>query len=154
MNKYNKQIKVISNNVKMDDAEKIANLSALLEKFESEAKQIEINYKTNYDKIEDKKSRFYWWQMVITVCAGIVTMSTATKSLEVSDIATLNNLICAISGTITGAGIGSMVLEEMGVPIFKDDRALTNAKKLSEACEEIRKILNKMNNSLSQSQLQ
>ena len=152
MNKYSKQVKVIEKNIEISDAEKISALSELLQKFENESTTLENNYKDNFLKNENKKSRFYWWQMIATVLAGLVTMSTATKSLETNDILTINNLICAISGTITGAGIGSMVLEEMGVPIFKEDRQLLNAKKMKSACTEIRKILNKLETPASQTQ--
>lgn len=151
MNKYSKQIKVIERNVELSDAEKISALSSLLQQFENESNVLETNYKKNYLKNDNKKSHFYWWQMIITVCAGLVTMATATKSLEVTDIATLNNLICGISGAITGAGIGSMALEEIGVPIFKSDRQILNSKKLNSACDEIKQILNKMN---SENQIQ
>ena len=154
MNKYKKQIKVIERNSKISNDEKIDSLMSLLSQFEEKYKDIDQNYKVNFAENTDKRSRFYWWQMILTVFAGLVTMATATKSLETNDLLTLNNLICAISGTITAAGIGSMFLEESGVPIFKEDREMNELRKLGFACIEIKNALSKLKEESNEKQMQ
>ena len=144
MDKFNKQFKVISTNEKLSDLEKISALESLLRQVEAEQKNIRDDYKTNFAKYEDHKSRFYWWQMVLTCCAGLITMSTATKSLEPADISILTEIICATAGSITFAGIGSMVAEELGAPIFKIDRKLKKADNMSITCENIRSVIVKL----------
>ena len=144
MNKYKTQINVISKNESLYMQEKIDALSSLLKDFEEKYANLDYKIDNNYLVNSEKRSRFYWCQMVVTVLAGIVTMATATKSLETTDLMTINNLICAVSGTITAAGIGSMVLEEMGVPIVKEDREINELRKIGFACIEIKNILEKL----------
>lgn len=147
MNQYKKQIKVVSKNDKVSDSEKIAALKSLLEQFENEYQTIDSKLDNNFMENQNKKSRFYFNQMLITVLAGIVTMATATKSLETTELLTLNNLICGFAGTITAAGIGSMALEELGFPILEEDRQINKMRKLGLACIEIKNILENLENS-------
>ncbi len=146
MNKYDKQIKVISKNENLADSEKISALTSLLSEFEGKALNIDNYIKENYISLANSQSKFYWRQMVITVVAGIITMSTAAKSLDSNDILTLNNLIFALSGAVTATGLGSMFAEELGVPITKEDRLRRDSLKLETACEKIKEILAKMQN--------
>ena len=152
MNNYNKKINMIYKDDDINDIEKIDALKSLLNQVEQEYNQVKLDFEMNYSRNEDNRSRFAWWQMIATVCAGIVTMATATKSLETNDILTINNLICAISGTITAAGIGSMFLEEIGIPITKQDRKINKLNNLAKACDELRKILGKMEQTFGQNQ--
>ncbi len=141
MGKIERQINKVTKS-EISDAEKIEALQSLLTQYETEAKKIESNLSTNVLKNMDIRSSFYAKQLYATVIAGIVTMATAAKSLEISS--SLNDILFAISATITAAGIGSMTLEELGVPIVKEDRLAKKQTRLAKASTKIKQNIEEL----------
>ena len=146
MNRYNKAVRVIDENKKMSDEEKIKSLLSLLEQYEYKQDEIIKSLSNNFVNLDDERKAFYWGQMVITVCAGIVTMATASKSLDPSSNQELCQIAAMVSGAVTAGGFGTMVAEELGLPIIKEDRMMLDRKKLEESCNQIKKVLESYQN--------
>ncbi len=142
MNKYKTPIKTILANNELDDLEKIDALKNLIEILTEKENEVSHSHAKASLENYNKKTKFYYRQMILTVVSGIVTMATASKSLEISSV--LNNTLLTISGCSTFLNLAFMTAEELGAPFFADDKLAVELKKiykaLNQAEEELKKL--------------
>ncbi len=139
MNKYMNLLNHIARDKKMNEEEKIESLNCLLDVLEDEYQKLENEFKENIIEKGNRRLNFYNKQMLATTCAAVISLATAMHLPDIS--AELNHLLHICSSVVATLGIGTMAVEELGVPFFKNDRIANDLEKITKARTKLEKLL-------------